>query len=99
EVLLHVQPAAQVLHAHIVHHEVIAGGDGADAVENIFADGGARQRVDDHVGVGQHAVDGVGDGVGDLLGALEGDVAAEADDEVGEVAIAGAANAHACHFE
>ena len=54
-VLLHVQTAADVLHADVVHVEVVARGDRADAVEEAFLPAGARHGVHHHVGVGQTA--------------------------------------------
>jgi len=73
----------------------MAGGDGANAIENIFCQRRAGDGMDDDIGIGQNVVDGPGDFIGDLTGALEGDVAGEADGNVGEVAVAGAANADA----
>src|SRR5450432_1982295 len=77
----------------------MAGGDGANAIENIFCQRRAGDGMDDDIGIGQNVVDGPGDFIGDLTGALEGDVAGEADGNVGEVAVAGAANADAVDFE
>ena len=44
EVLFHVQVALEILHADVVHVEVVAGGHGADAIENILACAGRAAR-------------------------------------------------------
>ena len=36
EVLFDVEVALEILHADVVHVELVAGGDGADAIENVF---------------------------------------------------------------
>ena len=55
-VLLDVELAGEILHADVVDVEVVAGGDGANAVEDIFRTLGARQRLDGDIGVGKNAV-------------------------------------------
>jgi hypothetical protein len=97
--LFHMQGAIEVLDADIMDVQVVASGDGADAVENIFGERGPWDRTDYDIGVRKDAVDGAGDFVGDLAGTLEGDAACEADGDVGKVAVAGAANADTVHFE
>ncbi len=99
EMLFDVEMALEILHADVVQVEIVTGGDGADAIENIFRTQGAGHGVHDDVGIGQHFVDGAGYGFRHLLRALERDVAGHADGEVGEVAVAGAANAHAVYLE
>src|SRR5579862_2384427 len=99
EVLLDVQVSGEILHADIVHIEVVARGHGADAIENIFRAQGARHRVHNDVSVGQHMVDRVGDGFRHLLRTLERNVAGHAHGEVGKVAVAGAAYAHTVDFQ
>ena len=59
----------------------------------------ARQRLHGHVGVGQNAVNGVGHGGGQLAGALKSHRAREPHGEIGEIAVPGAADAHAIDFE
>ena len=99
EVLLDVEGLVVLLDADVVDGEVGAGGDGADAVVDAFGEGGGGDGVDDDVGAGEMALDGVGGGHGDLLGALEGEVAGHAEGDVGEVAGAGAAGAEAVDGE
>ena len=99
EVLLDVELVVILLHADVVDGEVGAGGDGADAVVDAFGEGGGGDGVDDDVGAGEMALDGLGGGHGDLLGALEGEVAGHAEGDVGEVAGAGAAGADAVDGE
>ena len=99
EVLLDVELMVELLHADVVDGEVGAGGDGADAVVDAFGEGGGGDGVDDDVGSGEMALDGVGGGEGDLLGALEGEVAGHAEGDVGEVVGAGAAGAEAIDGE
>jgi hypothetical protein len=79
--------------------QVVAGGDRADAVENVFRQRGPRDRVNDDISVGKDTVYGFRDFVGDLARALESHAAGEADRDVGKVAVAGAADADAVHFE
>ena len=50
EMLLHMQMSIQILHADVVHVEVVASGDGPDAVENIFRPARAWNRMHHHVG-------------------------------------------------
>ncbi len=97
--LLHVQTAGEILHADVVDIEVVAGGDGAYAVENIFRALGARQRLNGDVGVRKNSVDRGGYRCYQLLGPLESYSAGQADREIGEIAVAGAANSHASNFE
>src|SRR6266436_2252378 len=99
EVLFHMQVSLEILHANVVHVEVVARGHGTDTIENVFRTQGARHGVDHDVGVGQHVMHCVGYGFSHLLGALESNVAADADGQVGKVAVAGATNAHPVHFE
>ena len=56
QMLLHVQSPSKILHADLVHIEIVAGRHGADAVENVLCPAGAGNRVHHHVGIGQHAV-------------------------------------------
>lgn len=84
-----------LLHADVVDGEVGACGNGADAVVDAFGEGCGGDRVDDDIGPGKMAADGLSGGEGDLLGALEGEVAGHAEGEIGEVAGAGATGAHA----
>ena len=98
-VLLHVELAGEILHADVVDVEVVARGDGANAVEDIFRALGARQRLHGDVGIGKNAAHRGGDRFHQLLGTLEGDGAGQTDGEIGEIAIAGAADADAADFE
>jgi len=95
EMLLDVELVVELLHGYVVDGEIGAGGYGADAVVKAFGGGGGGDGVDDDVGAGEMATDGGGGSHGDLLGALEGEVAREAEGEVGEVVGAGAAGANA----
>ena len=88
-----------ILHADVVHVQVVARGDGADAVEEAFLAAGARHGVHDHIRVGQQLANPGGHFVGNLLGLLKGHVARHRDGDVGEVTAAGAANAHAVDFQ
>ena len=88
QMLFHVQLPVQVLHADVVHIEVVAGSDGADAVENIFRAPGPRNRVHHHVGIGQNLAHPRRHRIGHLLGALEGEIALQAHRNVGEIAVA-----------
>ena len=99
DVLFDVEATREILHADVVDVEVVAGGDGANAVENIFRALGARQRLHGDVGIGKDVANRGGHGFDQLLGALEGDGAGETNGKIGEVAVAGAADAHATDFE
>ena len=79
--------------------QIVAGRDGANTVEDIFRTLGAGQRLNGDVGVGKNTVDRGDDRCDQLFGALEGYGAGEADGKIGEIAIAGAADAHAPDFE
>src|SRR2546426_11557948 len=91
--------AVQVLHADIMHIEVLARGHGTDLVKDIFRVHGSGDRAHDHVGIGENIVNGYSDGISDLLRALESHVARQSDGKIGKVAIAGTANPYAIHFE
>ena len=99
EVLLDVELVVVLLNTDVVDIEVGAGGDGADAVVNAFGAGGGGDGVDDNVGSGKMAADGVGGGHSDLFGALKGEVTGHAEGDVGEVVGAGAAGADAVDGE
>jgi len=87
--------AAELLDADLVDGEVAAGGDGADAVVDALGKRGGGDGVDDDVGGGQMALYGQRGGLCELLGALEGEVARQAESDVGEVVVAGTAGAQA----
>src|SRR6202142_22787 len=99
EVLFDVQVALEILHADVVNIEIVAGSNGANAIENVFCTQGAGNGVHDDVGIGQDIMHGVGDGFRHLLGALESYVAGDTYRKISEVTIAGAANAHAVDFK
>ena len=71
-VLLNVEFAVEILHADVVDVQIVAGGDGANAVEDIFRTLGARQRLNGHVGIGKDVAHRDCDGFDKLLGTLEG---------------------------
>src|ERR1700692_2465636 len=77
----------------------MAGSDGADAVENILRSLSPGQGLNGDIGVGKNAVDGFGYRRYQLLGALKRYGAGEAYGEIGEIAVAGAANTHPTNFE
>ena len=52
EMLFDVQVSLEILHAHVVHVEIVARGHGPDAIENILGAQSARHGVHDDVGVG-----------------------------------------------
>ena len=52
EMLLNVQAPIQILNADIVHIDVVAGGNAAHTVENVFSRRGPRNRMDDNICVG-----------------------------------------------
>ena len=74
-------------------------GHGANAVEDVLRTGRARQGLHGYVGVGKNLVNSVGHGGSQLAGALESDGARESYGEIGEVAVPGAADAHAIDLE
>ena len=51
DVLLDAQLAIEGLNAYVMQHNVVARRDGAHLVENTLGDGGARNGVNDNVGV------------------------------------------------
>ena len=53
--LLHVQLAVEILHADVMHIEIIGGRHGADAIEEIFRSRCAGYGVHHYVSVGQQA--------------------------------------------
>ena len=60
DVLLDVKLAGEILDADVVDVEVMSGGDGANAVEDVFRALGARQGLDKNIGIGKDTVDCVG---------------------------------------
>ena len=79
QVLLGMQAAIQVLHAHVVHVHVVSGGHRPHPVEYVFTDGWSRNRSHHHICIGKNAVYCVGHRVGHLLGPLKGHVARQPD--------------------
>src|SRR5271165_789780 len=99
DVLLNVQSACEVLHADVMHVEIVARGDRADLIEEAFLAAGARHGIDHDIGVRQYRANPRCNLVRDLLGFLEGHVARHGDGNVGEIAAAGFADAHTTHFQ
>src|SRR5438876_7540745 len=97
--LLDMQLPFKVLHAHVVDIEVVTHGDRSHAIKDIFSRSGSRNRVDDHIGVGKHLVDGVRDFVSELARPLKSDVARESDRNIGEIAIASTTDANPVYFQ
>ncbi len=96
--LLDVELVVELLDGDLMDGHVGAHGHGADAVEDALGRCGARHGVHDDVGGGQKPLHRIGCGHHDLLRPLEGEVAREADGEIDEVLIAGAAHADALHI-
>jgi hypothetical protein len=59
DMLLDVELAVEILHADVVDVEVVASGDGANAVEDVFRALGARQRLNSDIGVREDAMNGL----------------------------------------
>src|SRR6267154_3683305 len=83
----------------MVHVEVVAGSNSANAVEAIFCALSTRQRLNGDVGVGKNAVDRVRYRGYQLLGTLEGNGTGEADSKIGEITVARATDSHSSNFE
>ena len=81
------------LDADLVDADVVAGGDGADAVEDAFGGGLAGDGMNDDVRAGDGTLDGFGGFADQFVGVLEGEAAREGEGEVGEGGGAGAADA------
>src|SRR5882757_6976399 len=99
QVLFHMQLPFQILHANVMHVDVVPGGNGADAVENAFIQLRPGQRVDHDIGVREKLLHGRGDRAHDLLGALERDNPRQRHGKVGKVSVAGAADANAIDLD
>src|SRR5438552_718427 len=93
------QTPSQVLHAHIVDAEVVAGSHGADAVKYIFLPGFAWHRVNDHIRIRQNIVYRIGNFSYHLAGALEGHIAGQPYRKVGKIAVARAAYTDPLHLD
>src|SRR5258708_6959134 len=93
------QVSVKILHADVVDVEVVASRDRANAVKNIFRTLRARQRLHGYIGVGKNAVNCGGHGFHQLFGALKSNRAREAYGEIGEVAVAGPADAHPSNLQ
>src|SRR5579883_21054 len=76
-VLFHMQLAIDGLDADVVQDYVFAGGDGTNLVEDTFGYGGARDGVDDDIGVGEDAANSFGGFLDQLFGVLKGGLARE----------------------
>src|ERR1035438_2987922 len=70
--LLDMQMAVEILHADVVDVEVIAGGDGADTIEDVFGPSRARHGMDHYVGIRQNFTHPRCDCTGRWLGARHG---------------------------
>src|SRR5690348_16972832 len=99
EMLLDVQISPEILHADVVHVEVVPSRDCPYTVKNILAMLGTGNGMDHDVSVWKHIVNCGSHRVHDLFGALKGDVTVKTDGKVGEVAVPCASNAHAIDFE
>src|SRR5258706_15580327 len=77
----------------------MSGRYGTDGVENVLGERGPGDRTDNDVGIGQDVVHSSGDLIGHLSRSLEGDAAGQSDGNVSKVAVAGAADANAIHFQ
>src|ERR1700733_14366418 len=99
DVLLDMKLAIEILHRDVVDVEIVASGNGADAIKGVFRTLGAGERLNRDIGIGQNSLDRCGDRREQLFGALESDGAGEANREIGKVAIAGAPDADATDFE
>src|SRR5215471_4541 len=98
QVLFDVEPSCQILHADIVHAEVVTRSHSPYAIENVLVAGFPRHRVDHHITVREDGVHSVSDLADHLIRPLECNVARQAHRQVGEVAVAGPANTHSLHF-
>ena len=72
DVELDMELALMRLHAEIVYRNGIAGGYGANPVEDAAGAGLARNGVDDDVSLGQHVMNGFRSGADEFTGVLEG---------------------------
>src|SRR5271163_1152284 len=99
DVLFDVEFAAYRLDADIMQDYVVARSDRAHLIEDTFSNGLARDHMNDHVGAGDDALHRFGRGANQIFAVLEGEMAGERQSEVGEVGIAGAANARLVHGE
>ena len=97
--LFHVQASIQVLHADVMHVEVLMRGHGADPVKNILRMLRSRKRLDGYVGVRKHLMYRIGDGSGQLARALKRHSAGEAYRKISEKTVAGPADSNPIHFE
>ena len=76
---------------------VVARGHGAHAVEDALRPGFAGHGVDDHVGLGQRAMHGLGGRLHQFAGVLKGEAPRQRQREVGKITGAGAAHARLLH--
>src|SRR5450755_4422849 len=97
--LLDMQGATDVLHADVVHVEIVPGGHGADAIEQAFAATGAGDSVDHNIGSRQKLPNSRGNFVGNLLRFLEGHISRHGDGDIGEIIAAAATNADTIDFQ
>src|SRR6202142_4007664 len=99
QMLFDVQLAIQILHADVMHVEVVARSHSANAVENIFRAAGARNRMYHDAGGRQDFAHTGGHSIGHLLGALEGEIAFQSNRNVGEKTVPCFAETDTLHFE
>src|SRR5579872_2284767 len=99
KMLFDMQAPVKILNAHVVNVHVMAGGDGAHAVENVLCGSCSWNRVDHDIRIRKQAVDSASDFIRDLAGALESNVAGEADGDIGKVAITGAPDPYTINLQ
>ena len=99
QMLFDVKTPTQILHADIVHIEIVPRRHGPNAVEDVLAVQSPRDRVHDDVGVGQNAVDRNCDRVHHLFGALESDIARQTNRQVGKIPVSRSPDADAIYFQ
>src|ERR1700691_3204883 len=99
DVLLDVKPPREILHADVVDVEVVACGHGANTIKDIFRALGTRQGLHRNIGIWKNVVDRCSCGGHQLVGALKSDGARQPDGQIGEIPVAGAADAYTADLE
>src|SRR5689334_22165276 len=97
--LLHMKPSSQILNTDIVNVEVVASGNRAHTIENVFRVLGAGNGVDNYVGIGKNGVHSARHLVRNLTRTLECDVAIQSNGQIRKITISGTAYPNPIDFQ
>src|SRR5437764_11947862 len=94
QVLLNVQLTIEILHAHVMHIEVMPSRNRPHPIENILSRSRPWDGMNHHVGVGEDLLNRSSDFVSHLPRALKSNITRESHGNISKVAVARTADAN-----